>query len=105
LTALFLQDVALFSYIVIQVYLLSLVNHPEVQENIRIEFTENTSEDCPSQLSEKSHFSYCEVVMAESQRLGFFTLQCSPFKTMNIVICPSLYTNLPRENGSMFSIP
>jgi hypothetical protein len=22
------------------------------------------------QLSEKSHFSYCEVVMAESQRLG-----------------------------------
>jgi cytochrome P450 len=45
----------------IQWAVLSLVNHPEVQENIRIEFTENTSEDCPPQLSEKSHFSYCEV--------------------------------------------
>jgi hypothetical protein len=55
LTALFLQDVALFSYIVIRVYL--------------------------------------------------FTLQRSPFKTMNIVIWPSLYKNLPRENGSMFSRP
>ena len=32
--------------------------------------TENTPEDCPPQLSEKSHFPYCEAVMAESQRLG-----------------------------------
>ena len=54
----------------IQWAVLFLVNHPEVQENIRIELTENTSEDCPPQLSEKSHFPYCEAVMAESQRLG-----------------------------------
>jgi len=54
----------------IQWAVLFLVNHPEVQANIRIELTENTSEDCPPQLSEKSHFAYCEAVMAESQRLG-----------------------------------
>ena len=54
----------------IQWTVLCLVNHPEVQENIRIELTENTSEVCPPQLSEKSHFPYCETVMAESQRLG-----------------------------------
>jgi cytochrome P450 len=54
----------------IQWAVLFLVNHPEVQENIRIERTENTSEDCSPQLSEKSHFPYCEAVMTESQRLG-----------------------------------
>jgi len=54
----------------IQWAVLFLVNHPEVQENIRIELTENTSADCPPLLSEKSHFPYCEAVIAESQRLG-----------------------------------
>ena len=54
----------------IQWAVLFLVNHPEVQENIRIELTENTSEHCSPQLSEKSHFHYCEAVMTESQRLG-----------------------------------
>ena len=47
-----------------------MANHPEVQENIRIELTEITSEDCTPQLSKKSHFPYCEAVIAESQRHG-----------------------------------
>jgi hypothetical protein len=46
------------------VYFLDLENcllHPE---------TLSDPEDCPPQLSEKSHIPYCQAVMAESQRLG-----------------------------------
>jgi cytochrome P450 family 2 subfamily K len=64
-----------------------MLNHPEVQENIRIELTEITSEDCPPQLSKKSRFPYCEAVMAESQRLGNILPMSLPHTAFEVVFC------------------